>query len=293
MDKLIITAAVTGSLVTPEQNPDLPVTPIQIAEAAIEAGRAGAAVAHLHVRDPETGAPVQEAALFAEVIRRIRTESDIIINVSTGGGPGMTPDQRIGIIPELCADQATAPEMASLNAGSVNFGILSNRTKDFVLSAVQVNPWEELKRFAETMRVNRVKPEVEAYEAGMINNARVLASLEALAEPIHFQFVLGILGAMAATPENVVFLKTGLPAGATWSVCAPGLDVFRIGPVAMASGGHVRVGLEDSVWLARGVRAESNAQLVQKTVKLAQLMDREVATPAQARGMLGLEPGKA
>lgn len=290
MDKLIITAAVTGSLVTPDQNPDLPVTPEQIAQAAIEAGRAGAAIAHLHVRDPRTGAPVQEAGLFAEVIGRIREESDIIINVSTGGGPGMTYDQRIGIIPALCADRATAPEMASLNAGSVNFGILSARTGQFVLSTVQVNPWDELKRFAETMRDNGVKPEVEAYEAGMINNAMVLASIEALAEPIHYQFVLGVLGAMQATPENAIFLKTSLPPGATWSVCAPGLDVFKVGPVAMAAGGHVRVGLEDQVYLAPGVRAQSNAQLVEKTVQLAELIGREVASPTEARAMLGLEP---
>lgn len=289
MEKLIITAAVTGSLVTPEQNPDLPVTPEQIARAAIDSARAGAAVVHLHVRDPRTGAPVQDPNLFAGVIAAVRAESEVIINVSTGGGPGMTFDQRIGIIPVLAADPAVAPEMASLNAGSVNFGILSARTGQFVLSTVQVNPWDELKRFAETMRDHGVKPEVEVYEAGMINNAAVLASIDALPQPLHCQFVLGVLGAMQATPENVMFLKSSLPPEATWSVCAPGLDVFRVGPVAMAAGGHVRVGLEDQVWLSPGVRAASNADLVAKVVDMAGLMDRETATPDEARALLGLE----
>lgn len=288
MHKLIITAAVTGSLVTPEQNPDLPVTPEQIAHAAVESAQAGAAMVHLHVRDPQTGRPVHDASLFADVIGRIKAESDVIINISTGGGPGMSFDERIGVIPELAAQRGLKPEVASLNAGSVNFGILSRRTNEFVMSAVQVNPWPELKRFAETMLAHGVKPEVEIYEAGMIHNASVLESVGALRAPIHFQFVLGILGGMQATVENLVFLKSNLPPGATWSVCAVGLDIFEVAPVAIASGGHVRVGLEDTVFLAPDVKARSNRDLVAKISEMARWMGRPLASPGEARSLLGL-----
>ena len=288
MDKLIITAAVTGSLVTPEQNPDLPITPEQIAKAAIESAQAGAATVHLHVRDPESGRPVHDTALFADVIGRIRVESDVIINISTGGGPGMSFDERIGVIPALAAKSGLKPEVASLNAGSVNFGILSKRTGEFVMSAVQVNPWPELKRFAETMLKHGVKPEIEIYEAGMIHNAMVLESIGALKAPLHFQFVLGVLGAMQAKVENLIFLKSCLPPGATWSVCAVGLEIFEVGPVAIASGGHVRVGLEDTVHLAPGVRAQSNREVVAKMADMAKWMGRPLASPREARSMLGL-----
>jgi 3-keto-5-aminohexanoate cleavage enzyme len=291
MDKLIITAAVTGSLVTPEQNPDLPVTPEQIAKAAIESAQAGAAMVHLHVRDPQTGSPVHDTSLFADVIGRTRAESDVIINISTGGGPGMSFDERIGVIPELAAQQGVKPEVASLNAGSVNFGILSQRTKEFVMSAVQANPWPELKRFAETMSAHGVKPEIEIYEAGMVHNAVVLESIGALRAPLHFQFVLGVLGAMQATAENMVFLKSNLPPKATWSVCAVGLEIFEVAPVAIASGGHVRVGLEDTVFIAPGVKARSNKDLVAKIADMAQWMGRPLAAPEEARGMLGLKAG--
>jgi 3-keto-5-aminohexanoate cleavage enzyme len=288
LDKLIVTAAITGSLVSREQNPDLPVTPEEIARASIDSARAGAAAVHLHVRDPETGQPVQEAGLFTEVIRRIRQESDVIINVSTGGGPGMTPEQRIGVIPTLASDPLLKPEMASLNAGSINFGVYSAKAGRFVMDAVQTNPWPELQRFAETMISHGVKPEIEAYEAGMIHNAIFLESIGALKSPLHFQFVLGVLGGMQPTVENMVFMKTSLPSGATWSVCAVGLDIFRIGPAAIAAGGHIRVGLEDTVYISAGERAHSNADLVTKTVTVAGLMGRETASPQEARTILGL-----
>jgi 3-keto-5-aminohexanoate cleavage enzyme len=292
MDKLIVTAAVTGSLITPEQNPNLPVTPTEIAQAAIDSRRAGAAMAHIHVRDPDTGRPVQDPTLFEEVIGLIRAESDILINCSTGGGPGMSYDERIGIIPSLAGKPGLKPDVASLNAGSLNFGILSTRRRKFVLDTIQLNPWSELKRFAETMTEQGVKPEIEVYEAGMINNARVLAEIKALESPLHFQFVLGVLGGLQPTVENLVFLKNSLPTGATWSVCATGLDIFTVGPVGMAMGGHVRVGMEDTVYVAPGQKVVSNAELVEKAVAIARLMGREPAEPAEARHMLNLPEAK-
>lgn len=201
----------------------------------------------------------------------------------------MSFDERIGVIPALAALPGLKPEVASLNAGSVNFGILSQRTKEFVMSAVQVNPWPELKRFAEIMSAHKVKPEIEIYEAGMIHNAAVLESIGALRPPLHFQFVLGVLGAMQASAENLVFLKGSLPPMATWSVCAVGLEIFQVAPVAIASGGHVRVGLEDTVFLAEGVKARSNRDLVAKISDMAQWMGRPLANPDDARKILGLE----
>jgi 3-keto-5-aminohexanoate cleavage enzyme len=280
MDKLVVTAAVTGSLITRDQNPCLPVTPAEIAQAAIDSRRAGAAMAHLHVRDPKTGRPVQDPALFEEVIERIRAQSDILINVSTGGGPGMSFDERIGIIPALAGKPGRKPDVASLNAGSLNFGILSARRREFVLDAVQLNPWSQLKRFAET--------EIEIYEAGMLHNARVLADIGALEHPLHFQFVLGVLGGLQPTVENLVFLKTSMTPGASWSVCATGLDIFTIGPVAVAMGGHVRVGLEDTVYVTLNKKAESNAELVEKIIAIARSMGREPAEPEEARHLLNL-----
>lgn len=288
MEKLIITAAVTGSLPTRAHNPNIPYTPKEIAKSAVASCRAGAAIVHLHVRDPLTGRPVHQVDLFKEAIGIIREECNVIINTSTGGGPGMTLDERIGIIPALCAEKMYKPEMASLNCGSVNFGMLNWKTKEWILNDVQMNPWSGMLQFADTMKRYGVKPELEIYEAGMINNAKVLQSLDALETPLHFQFVLGVLGALQATVDNLIFLKNSIPQGSTWTLAAAGLDIFRIGPVAVAMGGNVRVGFEDCVNIARGVPAESSAQMVSKIARIAGEMDREVAEPAEARRILGL-----
>jgi len=288
LEKTIITASVTGSLVTREQNPNIPYTPEEIARATIESYKAGAAVAHLHVRDPLTGKPVQDIELFKETIRLIRKDCDIVINTSTGGGPGMTYEERISIIPALSADENVKPEMASLNAGSLNFGILSRKKREFLLDAVQQNPWSELLKFADTMTMNGVKAEIEIYEAGMIHNAKVLHELGALNKPLHFQFVLGVLGGMQATVDNLVFLKNSIPPASTWSVCAVGLDIFPLGAAAIAAGGHVRVGLEDSVHIAKGELAQSNDQLVDKIAEISRSLGREVANAEEARIILNI-----
>lgn len=289
MEKLIITVAVTGGLTTRRQNPNLPHTPAEIARAAVDSWKAGASVVHLHVRDPLTGERVHRADLFKETIRIIREECDIIINTTTGVGPNAPLEERIAIIPELSADPKLKPEMASLNCGSLNFGILNRKKREFILNDVQMNPWGSLLYFADTMKQYGVKPEIEIYEAGMINNAQVLLSLEALVEPLHFQFVLGVLGGMQVTVDNLVFLKNSIPGNATWSVCAiGGVNIYSIGPVAIAAGGNVRVGLEDSVLISEGTVAESNAQMVAKIARFSEEMGRQVAKPAEARRILGL-----
>jgi len=288
VEKTIITAAVTGALTTRQQNPNVPYTPQEIARAAIDSRKAGAAVVHLHTKDPSTGKPLHKSELFKETIHIIRDECDVIINTSTGAGPGCTLEERIAIIPELSADPKVKPEMASLNCGSLNFGILNRKKREFILNDVQMNPWASLLHFADTMKEHGVKPELEIYDAGMINNVRVLLTLDALKPPLHFQFVLGVLGGIQATVDNLVFLKNSIPQDATWSVCVVGLDIYTLGPAAIAAGGHVRVGLEDCVHIEKGVYAESSAQIVAKMVRISEIMGREIATPEEARRILTL-----
>lgn len=288
MDKMIITNSVTGSLTTRKQNPNVPYTPREITAAAVESWRAGAAMVHLHTREPETGKAVQDVALFREIIHIIRNECDVIVNVTTGGGPGMSFEQRLAVIPELSADKAYRPEVASLNCGSLNFGILNRKTREFILDDVQMNPWGNLVRFAETMKDCGVKPELEIYDSGMLNNAEVLLSLDALAQPLHYQFVLGVMGGLQPTVDNLVFLKNSTRPGSTWSLCVVGLDIYRLGAAAIAAGGHLRIGFEDCVYISRGVPAESNAQMVAKLKRMAGDMGRETATPDEARKILNL-----
>ena len=288
VEQTIITVAVTGSLTTRQHNPNLPHTPEEKARAAIDSWKAGAAVVHLHARDPLTGKALQKADLFAQAIRIIRNECDLIINSSTGGGPGISLEERIGIIPELSADPRVKPEMASLNCGSLNVGMLDRKKREFILNDVQMNPWASMLHFGDTLKRHGVTPELEIYDAAMVNNALVLQSLDALSEPLHFQFVFGVLGGLQATVDNLVFLKNSIPRDATWSLLAAGLSIFTLAPVAIALGGHVRTGLEDGVHIATGVLAESNAQMVAKIAHMSREMGREVATPQQARRILGL-----
>ena len=288
MNKTIITVAPTGGLTTKKQNPNLPYTPAEIARSAVDSWKSGASVVHLHVRDPLSGERVHKTELFKETIRIIRGESDLIINVTTGVGPDTPLAERISVIPELSADPRAKPEMASLNCGSLNFGLLNRKTREFILNDVQMNPWASLLHFADTMKQCGVIPELEIYDAGMINNALVLQSLDALTEPLHFQFVLGVLGGMQPTVENLVFLKSSIPQGATWSLCAVGLNIYSLGPAALAAGGNVRVGFEDCVHISKGVLAESNAQIVAKLKRFSEEMGREVANPSEARRILNL-----
>jgi 3-keto-5-aminohexanoate cleavage enzyme len=288
MEKLIITAAVTGSITTRENNPNIPYTPEEIAQAAIESYEVGAAVVHLHVRELLTGKPVQDAVLFKKVIRLIRQKCDMIICVSTGGGPNMTYDERIQVIPILSAEPDTKPELASLNAGSLNFGVYSKKNNAFLLDNIQSNAWGEIIRFARIMGENGVQPEVEIYDAAMINNARLLVEMGVLKAPLHFNFVFGVIGGLQPTIENLAFLRTSAPQDSTWCVSAVGLDIFRIGPVAIASGGHVRVGMEDGTHVSKGRQAKSNAELVEKIARFCKEMDREVASVDEARRILHL-----
>ncbi len=280
MDKLIITAAVAGSAPTRQQNPAVPYSPREIADEALSCWRAGAAVVHVHVREPLSGAPAFKRELFAEVVERVRQGSDMLINLTTSGfnlGGDDVGEQRLMPL-EL------KPDLCSLDVGSLNFR-----------GRVFINPAEWVEKAARRMLEAGVKPELEVFEVGQVMQALDLAAKGLLADPPYFQLCLGIPWGAPADLEALLALKARLPAGASWSALGTGAAQLPLTTHALLLGGHVRVGFEDNLYLSRGLKARSNAQFVERTVQLARLLQREVATCAEARQLLGLPsaPGGA
>ncbi len=267
---VIITAAVVGAEVTREQNPAVPYAPAEIAAAAVAAGGAGAAVVHLHARWPD-GRPSQEPAHFREIIDRIRQAgSDLVVQVSTGGAVGMGIEERLGSLVD-------GAEMATLNLGTMNFG-----------DGVFVNARPDILRVASRLRARGLVPECEVYDAGMLDTLRWLLSEGTLSAPYHVQLVLGVPGGISASERNLRFLVEGLPEGAHWSVAGVGRHQLPMAELSLGLGGHVRVGLEDNLFLSRGVLAHGSDELVSQAVELARRAGREPASPAQARQLLGI-----
>lgn len=270
-DRLIISAATTGSWPTKAQNPNLPTTEEEIAEAAIACREAGAAIVHIHVRD-EQGKVTCDPARYARVRALVEARGcDVILNMSTGGGAGQTSDE------ERMAPVALAPEIASFDCGSVNFG-----------ERVFVNSPRFLDELATRMARHGVLPEIECFEVGHVQNALRLIEQGKLTPPFWFQFVLGLRGGIPASVKQLVHLVDMLPPGANWSVCAIGRAQLPMNLAAMAMGGHVRTGLEDNIYYRKGELAQSNAQLVARLARIAAEMNRPLATPDDARRMLGL-----
>jgi len=301
MPKLIVTAAVTGAIHVPSLSPYLPLTPDQIVEDAVKANAAGAAVVHVHARDPKTGKPSSDLDLFREITSKISARCDVVICVTTGGGLGMTPEERVRPIGLL------KPELASLNAGSINFAIyhLANKIKqprfDWELPYLNMtedlifpNTFKTLKYYTGAMQDAGTKPELEIYDTGMINNIKHLIDLGVMKPPIYLQFVLGILGAIPATVQNLVFLhdtaiRTIGEKNFVWSACAAGKAQLPLMAVAMAMGGNTRVGLEDNLYVGPGQLAKSSADQVARVVTMANQLSLEIATPDEARAILGLK----
>jgi 3-keto-5-aminohexanoate cleavage enzyme len=272
-EALIVSAATTGSWPTKAQNPAVPITEEEIAAAAVACREAGAAIVHVHVRD-EAGVVTCDPARYARVRELVEARGcDAILNLSTGGGAGQTGDE------ERMAPVALAPEIASFDCGSVNFG-----------DRVFVNSPSFLRELAGRMAARGVLPEIECFEAGHVQNALRLIEEGLLRPPFWFQFVLGVRGGAPATVKQLVHLVEMLPEGARWSVCGIGRAQLPLGMAAMAMGGHVRTGLEDNLYYRKGELAQSNEQLVARVVRLAEELGRPVATPAQARELLGLPP---
>ena len=299
MEKRIITAAITGSIHTPTMSPYLPITPEQIIDEILAVHEAGGTVCHVHVRDPKTGQPVTDLDIFREIASTVKTKCNIILCLTTGGGLGMSAEERVQTVATL------SPELASFNAGSVNFALFQamekwkdwkheweqkylRMTEDFVFT----NTFKTLREFCEFFDNNNTKPELEVYDSGMINNIANLIARGLLKKPVYVQFVMGVLGGITPSCENLMFLvdyAKRLIGDFEFSVCVAGRAQFPICTQSLLIGGHVRVGLEDNLYLEKGVMAKSNAEQVEKIIRIAKELGIEPATPDEARQILGLK----
>lgn len=271
MEKLIITACICGAEVTKEQNPAVPYTVEEIAREAKAAYDAGAALIHLHVREDD-GTPTQSKDRFEACIKAIKEVCpDVIVQVSTGGAVGMTNEERLQPL-EL------NPEMATLDCGTCNFGG----------DEIFVNTENMIIDFVNKMNEKNVKPEIEVFDKGMVDMAIRLNKKGHIKAPMHFDFVMGVNGGISAEARDLVFMVGSIPAGSTWTVAGVGRNQFPMAAMGILMGGHIRVGFEDNVYLEKGVPAKSNGELVAKAARLAKELGREIATPAEARQILGL-----
>jgi len=299
MSKRIITAALTGSIHTPSMSPYLPVTPEQLINEAVSVYNAGGAVAHIHVRDPETGMPNADQNLYREIATEVKKQCDIVLCFTTGGKLGEPVENRVRVASNL------EPELTSLNAGSLNFALfhITNSveewkydweksylegTEDFIFP----NTFKTMRQYIEIMNTHGAKPELEIYDTGMINNVAFLIDKGIIKKPVYLQFVLGILGGIPATIENLVFLlETARKqiGDFEFSVCAAGKEQFPMCTASLLMGGHARVGLEDNLYLEKGVLAKSSAEQVAKLIRIAEEFGIEPATPEEARKILNLK----
>jgi 3-keto-5-aminohexanoate cleavage enzyme len=301
MQKVIITCAITGGA-SPLGNPYLPKTPAEQVTSAVEAFNAGASVIHIHGRDPETGLASSDGRFIADAVGPIKEACPgVIINVSTGGcakrcdGDHLyekveseTVASRIGVIAELAKNPATKPDLASFNAGSPVIDIYSRSQKDWLLKFVMVHTFNDMAHMADVMQQHGVKPEFECYDVGMINNVLTLKELGYLTEPPYFQCVMGIMGGIPATPDNLLHMVRQIPKEYPWSVCSVGATEYPMVGMGLVMGGNIRVGFEDNIYLSPGVLAKSNAEMVEKAKRMAHDVGREIASPAEARALLGL-----
>lgn len=303
MEKLILTSALTGAITVPTQTPHLPYTIEGIADDAIACAQAGSTSIHIHARDPENGHPSSDPEIVRKIVTRIKAGCDAIICITTGGGLGMTPQERLRGV------SSCQPELGTFNLGSMNFSMhpVARRyepndwnldweqayvegTKDFIFR----NTFGDMEVFATTMKEKDVRPEFEAYDVGHLYNLKFMEKSGLVAPPYWIQFVLGVLGGLAATPETLIMMlqtANGLfgPENYRWSVIGVGYPMeFNMAVMGIIKGGHVRVGLEDNIFVRRRVLA-TNVDLVEKVKRLAAEFEREIATPDEARQMLGLK----
>jgi 3-keto-5-aminohexanoate cleavage enzyme len=281
MAKLIITAAVTGGEpVSREMTPYVPCSPEEIVEETVRSWEAGASIVHLHAKEPGTGKPAPDPnPLLKRYIGMIRDRCDIVINVTTGGGRRATAEKLDEMVRERCW---LGQEMSSMNMGTIN-----HWTRPY--QGVFMNEVPTIERWAGYMREAGVKPELEIYDTGMLNTAKMLAEKGALDEPLHIQFVMIGATGISSTPKALLYCLDQTPSDWTWSVCALGRQELPMGAVAMTLGGHVRVGFEDNIFIRYGELARSNAHLVERIAIIAKALNIEVATPDEARQILGLK----
>ncbi|MFZ0943500.1 MAG: 3-keto-5-aminohexanoate cleavage protein [Syntrophobacteraceae bacterium] len=298
-EKAVITAAITGSIHTPTMSDYLPITPEQIADEAVRAYEAGAAVCHIHARNPETGMPVPDLGLMKEIITRIKSRCNMVVCITTGGGLGMTIEQRVAPV------ELYKPELASFNAGSINFALFPviprykewkfewekqylAMTEDFIFA----NTFKSMRGYCAKFNETGTKPELEIYDAGMVNNVAFMIQAGYVKKPVYIQFVMGVLGGITPSSENLLFLvdyAKKLIGDFEFSVCVAGRAQFPICAQSLLIGGNARVGLEDNLYLEKGRMAKSNAEQVAKIVRIARELGIDPATPDEARSILGLK----
>lgn len=272
-EKVIITVAVVGSRPTKQMNPAVPYSPEEIVASAVECAKAGAAITHIHVRDPETGQPAFRTDLFKAVLDGIRERCDMIVNLTTSGLFLEGPDA----VSQRLQPVYLKPDIGSFDLGSVNF-----ETRPFI------NPPEWGERAAQCMQERGVKPEIEVFDVGHIYQAMDLIQKGLIDDPPYFQLCMGVKWGIEASAENLLFMKSKLPAGALWSVLGIGRSQLPMVTLGLLLGGNVRVGFEDNIYLKRGLLASSNAQMVEQVADLAERLGRPIATPAEARQILGI-----
>lgn len=287
-NRVIITVAVTGSVGDRSKHPALPVTPKEIAESAVEAHAAGASVAHIHVRDPETGEPSMVFELYQEVVERIRRSSDILINLTTGAGARIVPDNSnpVGLGPGTTWSSPKKrtehvvrlkPELCSIDVGSMNFG-----------PRVFANAVPHIQDMTNRIKQAGVKPELEVFDFGHIEIAKNLLEEGLVEKPPVFQLCLGIPWGIPASSKNMLLMKECLPSDAIWAGFGIGPDSFPMVAQSTLLGGQVRIGFEDNFYISRGVPAKGNAQLVEKAVNILKALDKEPASPTEAKEILGV-----
>lgn len=275
-NKVILTVAPTGAWPSKKDTPYIPLQPREIADEVYACWKAGASIAHIHVRDDEDKSSM-DYNKFTETVKYIRdTDCDIVLNLTTSGKLGLEGNQRYQHVIDL------KPEMCSYDCGSMNW----------LHTSVFENSPKFLEELGTVLIENNVKPEIEIFDGGMVYNALYYLKKGFLKGPLHFQFVLGAAGGMDATVENLVFLKSLLPAGSTWSAMGIGKGHLPILYTALAMGGHIRVGMEDNIVYSKGVLATSNMQFVERSKRIINEMNKQVATPDEARMILGLKPNE-
>lgn len=299
MSKALITAAITGAIHVPTQTEYLPITTDEIASEAIAACEAGASIVHIHVRDQKDGRPSADIDMFKTVCKTIKANCNALICVTTGGDPTtMTLEQRLRPIYEM------EPELASFNGGSFNFAMHPvaekfdkwkfDWEKPHLLKSednIHYNTFKSMREYLDIFAEKDTKPEFEIYDVGQISNLAYMIKGGKIKTPVDIQFILGVLGGLPATVENLVLMvdraeKILGKENFVWSVVGAGKMQMTLGAVALAMGGNVRVGLEDSVWLAPGVKAKSNAEQVAKICRIARELGRDIYTPDEARALL-------
>lgn len=300
-NKVIVTAALTGSAHYPSMSPYLPITPKQIIDEGIKSVEAGAAILHIHVRNPENGMPTPDIDVYKEVLTGLKAKCNAVLCISTGGGMGMSTEQRAAPVVSF------KPEMASLNFGSMNFSVfyMAERIKEWKYpwerlslmaseDYIVPNSFKMLREFLSLFAASGTKPEIEIYDLGMINNLAFMINRGHVKPPVHLQFITGTLGGVPCTVDSLITLyraaKDALGENNfTWSTIGAGRAQMPMCAVALAMGGHVRVGLEDNLYISKGQLARSNAEQVEKIIRIMREFSQEPASPDEAREILGLK----